>query len=86
MSILFPCIAPPLSSTVYTCPLINNLVPNAYCLDAAIVLPAVALVPDAVIPVSTSQHLAHGQYAVILNIFVSPVAIAEPSLDVVIFR
>ena len=86
ISILFPFIAPPLSSTVYTLPFISSFVPNEYWLEAATVRPAVALVPDAVIPVCFPQHLEHGQYAVILNIFVSPVAtIVDPDLDVVMF-
>ena len=53
-------------------PPISNFVPNANCDDVAIVLPAVAFVPDAVIPLVFPQHLAHEQYAVTLNIFVSP--------------
>ena len=63
---MFPLIAPPLSSTVYTCPPIFNFVPNANLLDAATVLPAVAVVPDAVLPFVLPQHLLQGQYAVIL--------------------
>ena len=72
MSILFPFIAPPLSSTTYSLPFITNFVPYANCADAATVRPAVALVPDAVYPVVFPQHLAHEQYAVTLNIFVVP--------------
>ena len=67
MSILFPLIAPPLSSTVYMCPPMFSFVPNANWDDAATVLPAVAFVPDAVLPVVFPQHFAHEQYAVILK-------------------
>ena len=66
MSILLPFTAPPLSSTVYTCPPMFNFVPNANFEDAATVLPGVAFVPEAVLPVDFPQHLLHGQYAVIL--------------------
>ena len=97
MSILFPLIAPPLSSTVYTWPLIFNFVPNANFPDAAIVLPAVAFVPIAVLPVALPQHFAHGQYAVILYTCVPAVAavvvaaavaaalVVVPALDVTLF-
>ena len=66
MSIRFPCIAPPLSSTVYVSPFITTFVPKLNVLGAAIVWFAVALAPDAVIPVDHPQHLAHEQYAVTL--------------------
>ena len=86
ISILFPVIAPPLSSTTYSFPFIINFVPNANWLDAATVRPAVAFVPEAVIPVFFPQHLAQEQYAVILNILVSLFDdIVEPDLEVVTF-
>ena len=75
ISILFPWIAPPLSSTVYSFPFIFNFVPKANCPEAATVCPATACVPEAVLPVTFPQHLAHEQYAVTLNIFVGPVAV-----------
>ena len=53
-------------------PFIFNFVPNANFDDAAIVLPAVAFVPAAVIPFVLPQHFAQEQYAVIL--YISPVA------------
>ena len=54
--------APPLSSTTYVFPLIFNLVPNAKLEGAATVLPAVALVPDAVYPFACApQHFVHAQ-------------------------
>ena len=65
-SIRFPCIAPPLSSTVYVIPLITTFVPKLNVLGAAIVWFAVALAPDAVMPVAHPQHLEHAQYAVTL--------------------
>jgi len=65
-SILFPCIAPPLSSTVYVIPFITTCVPNANVFGAAIVLLAVAWVPDAVIPSVFPQQITQGQYAVTL--------------------
>ena len=77
MSILLPFIAPPLSSTVYICPPIFNFVPNAKFAGAATVLPAVAVVPDAVLPVDFPQHLEHEQYAVILYV-------VPPVVDVVL--
>ena len=88
-SILFPWIAPPLSSTVYVYPPISNCVPNENWLDVATVLPAVAFVPDAVIPFVLPQHFAQEQYAVTLNILVSPTlfpvvcVLSYPALDVV---
>ena len=42
-----------------------NFVPKANFEEAATVLPAVAFVPDAVIPDVLPQHLLQGQYAVI---------------------
>ena len=43
-----------------------NFVPKANFEEAATVLPAVAFVPDAVLPFVLPQHLLQGQYAVIL--------------------
>ena len=71
--------------------MIINFVPNANWPDAATVCPAVACVPEAVLPVFLPQHFAHEQYAVTLNIFVSPVPFAcvfalatvLPDLDVI---
>ena len=71
-----------------------NFVPNANFPDAATVLPAVALVPIAVLPVAFPQHFAHEQYAVILytcvpDVVVVAVATAAlvvvPDLDVTLF-
>ena len=70
-------------------PPISNCVPNENWLDVATVLPAVAFVPDAVIPFVLPQHFAQEQYAVTLNILVSPTlfpvvcVLSYPSLDVV---
>ena len=61
MSILFPCIAPPLSSTVYVIPLITTFVPKANVEGAAIVWFAVAFAPDAVIPFVFPQHCIQEQ-------------------------
>ena len=66
-----------------------NLVPNPNWADAATVLPAVAFVPIAVLPVALPQHFAHGQYAVIL--YICPLAFDDtvvlgvvPDLDVTV--
>ena len=70
-------------------PPISNCVPNENWLDVATVLPAVAFVPDAVIPFVLPQHFAQEQYAVTLNILVSPTlfpvvcVLSYPALDVV---
>ena len=66
----------------------SNFVPNAKFAGAATVRPAVALVPDAVIPFVFPQHCAHAQYAVTLYVpavaFVFPVVLVvcvlEPEL------
>lgn len=82
MSILFPVIAPPLSSTVYVWPFITICVPNANVLGAATVRFAVARVPDAVIPFVFPQHEAQAQYAVTL--YTPDVAVVVPVLLAVI--
>ena len=52
------------------CPPIFSFVPNANLAGAATVLPGVAIVPEAVLPVAEPQHLAHEQYAV--TSYISP--------------
>ena len=61
-----------------------SFVPNAKLDGAATVLPAVAYVPDAVLPFVFPQHFAHEQYAVILYIVPFPdvVDVLAPPLDV----
>ena len=60
-------------------PPIFNFVPNANFAGAATVLPAVACVPDAVLPVALPQHLLHEQYAVILYVSPSTTAVVVPT-------
>ena len=83
MSILFPFIAPPLSSTTYTLSPIFNLVPNAKFDGAAIVRPAVAFLPDAVIPVDFPQHFEHAQYAVTLYVPILAIVFPAVTFDLV---
>ena len=63
------------------CPPIFNFVPKANFPEAATVLPAVALVPDAVLPVDLPQHFEHEQYAVILYTVPDPVEDVLGSVD-----
>ena len=68
-----------------------NFVPKANFDEAATVIPAVALAPEAVIPLVLPQHFVQGQYAVILYISV-PLPLGTfavlsliPDLDVTTF-